>query len=381
MRIVIYSDFAYREYQGRTYAEQPFVIFLTALAEQVDHVTLIGRLDPTDEPWHFPLPQRVSYVALPYYRRASDPLTVLVAARRSALRFWRALSHGDTALVFGPSPLAVVFALLALVRGRRVALGVRQDYIAYARNRHPGRRWLHLAAIVLDAGFRLLARRCSVIAVGPAQSRRYADARRLLPLTVALIGQDDVLVGGERPATSSDSAFVVLSVGRLDHEKNPLLLADILAELVSRDGRWRLTVCGEGPLDAALRGRLRELGVHQNATLRGFVPIGPSLREVYRTSDLFLHTSRTEGAPQVLFEAFAAGLPVVATDVGGVAATAEGAAVLIPPSDPAAAADALTRLAGDRELRLRLIGAGLRIAREHTRERQSRRVVDFLLDA
>jgi glycosyltransferase involved in cell wall biosynthesis len=381
MRIVIYSDFAYRQYEGRTYAEQPFVIFLTALAALVDRVTLLGRLDPAEQPWHFILPQTVGYVALPHYRRASEPLTVLAAAGRSALRFWHVLAHADTALLFGPSPLADVFALLALLRGRRVALGVRQDYVSYVRNRHPARRWLHAAAALLDASFRLLARRCSVIAVGPAQVHHYAHARRLLPLSVTLIGEEEVRAGAERLAGSRDSGLVVLSVGRLDAEKNALLLADVLAELRSRDERWRLTVCGDGPLEAPLRERLRERGVQDYATLCGFVPIGPSLREIYSTSDLFLHTSRTEGAPQVLFEAFAAGLPVVATDVGGVAATAQGAALLIPPNDPSAAAAALTKLVEDRELREQLVSAGLRIARQHTRERQCRLVVDFLLES
>ena len=380
VRILIYSDFAYRRHEGGIYAEQPFAIFLTTLAGLVQHVTLVGRLDPADEPWHFPLPPTVGYLALPYYGHAFNPLAVLAATAGSASRFWRALAQADTALLFGPSPLAVVFAVLALLRGRQVALGVRQDYVSYVRSRHPGRRWLHLAAGVLDACFRLLARRCSVIAVGPAQSQRYARARRLLPLSVTLIGEADV-VAGPRVTGGTGSDLVVLSVGRLDNEKNPLLLADVLAELRSRDERWRLTVCGDGPLRAPLRERLRELGVDHHATLRGFVPMGPSLLDIYRTSDMFLHTSRTEGSPQVLFEAFAAGLPVVATDVGGVAAAADGAALVIPPDNPSAAAAALARLAKDGELRDQLVSAGLLIARRHTRELQCRRLVDFLLDA
>lgn len=380
MRIVIYSDFAYRQYEGRTYAEQPFVIFLTALASLIGDVTLLGRLEPADRSWHFPLPQTVRYVPLPYYRSASEPLAVLTAGGRSARRFWRALTQADTALLFGPSPLAVVFALLALLRRRRVALGVRQDYVRYVRNRHPGRRWLHMAAPLLDAGFRLLARRCSVVAVGPVQVQRYARARRLLPLSVSLVSGEDVVASQEGIGRHS-SDLVALSVGRLDHEKNPLLLADVLAELRSRDERWRLTVCGEGPLEAAVRERLRQRGVHHYATLRGFVPMGPALQEIYRTSDMFLHTSRTEGAPQVLFEAFAAGLPVVATDVGGVAATAQGAALLIPADDASAAAGALIKLAEDRELREQLVRTGLGIARQHTRERQAQRMFDFLAGA
>jgi glycosyltransferase involved in cell wall biosynthesis len=127
-----------------------------------------------------------------------------------------------------------------------------------------------------------------------------------------------------------------------------------------------------------LRERLRERRVQSYASLRGFVPVGPALQEIYRGSDLFLHTSHTEGVPQVLFEAFAAGLPVVATDVGGVATVADGAALLVPPDDPSAAVSALRILAADEELRARLVRAGLDIARQSTREAQCERVANFL---
>ena len=71
-------------------------------------------------------------------------------------------------------------------------------------------------------------------------------------------------------------------------------------------------------MEDALADRLRDLGVAAHADLRRLVPL-EDLRRSYLADHAFLHVSWTEGVPQVLFEAFAAGLPVVATDVGGVA--------------------------------------------------------------
>jgi glycosyltransferase involved in cell wall biosynthesis len=79
-----------------------------------------------------------------------------------------------------------------------------------------------------------------------------------------------------------------------------------------------------------------------------------------------------------LFEAFAAGLPVVATAVGGVPDAVGDAALLVPPGDAGAAAAELERLAADETLRARLIEAGLARAHDHTMEAECRRVIEFL---
>ena len=78
------------------------------------------------------------------------------------------------------------------------------------------------------------------------------------------------------------------------------------------------------------RSALRANGDEEHAELLGYVSLDGGLRDLYRDSHVFLHVSWTEGVPQVLFESFAAGLPVVATAVGGVPELAEGRSVLIP---------------------------------------------------
>ena len=172
--------------------------------------------------------------------------------------------------------------------------------------------------------------------------------------------------------------MTILSVGRVDHEKNPLLLADVLDRLRDRDPRWRLVVAGEGALLEDLQRDLDRRGLGPYAQLLGYVPVGGGLLEHYRRAHVFLHVSLTEGVPQVLIEAFASGLPVVATDVGGVRDAVADAALLIGPADAAAAAAAVRRVAAEPELRAGLIEAGLASAELHTLEAESARVVEFI---
>jgi glycosyltransferase involved in cell wall biosynthesis len=86
----------------------------------------------------------------------------------------------------------------------------------------------------------------------------------------------------------------------------------------------------------------------------------------------------TEGLPQVLIEAFAAGVPVVATDVGGIREAVGDAARLIAPGDPAAAASELEAIASDPGLRERLIAAGNAYVVARTAGAEIGRVAEFL---
>jgi glycosyltransferase involved in cell wall biosynthesis len=297
---------------------------------------------------------------------------------RSVGPFWRALDDLDCVWILGPHPLAFPFALIARLRGRRVILGVRQDSVAYMRNRHPGSRIRIAIAHAMDRGFKLLARRWPTIVVGPALAHQYSRSRALLEVSISLIRGADIAAGNDRDYSGE---LVALSVGRLETEKNPVALADVVAALRRLDPRWRLVVCGEGPLRAALEDRSRELGVADAVELRGFVTHEAGLRSAYREAHALAHVSWTEGLPQVLYEAFAAGLPVVATGVGGVPAATDGAALLVPPGDPEAVAQQLAMIGHDEGLRRRLVERGLGLVRAHTLESETRRVADFIESA
>jgi glycosyltransferase involved in cell wall biosynthesis len=375
VRVAAYTDYIYHREGDAVYAERAFALFLARLGRDLERLVVVGRLDPRAGRAHYRLPDALEFVALAHYESLAKPVAVAVALARSARRFWSVLGEVDTVWLLGPHPLSLAFAVLARLRGRRIVLGVRQDLPAYVRSRHPRRRWIHLAGDALERAWLILARRHEAIVVGPELARRYAGAGRVLELSVSLIAESDLASAEAVASRSYDGELRALSVGRLEREKNPLLLADVLAALPET---WRLVVCGEGPLASALEDRLRRLGVAERAELRGYVPIDGGLHDLYRSSHAFLHVSWTEGLPQVLFEAFAGRLPVVATDVGGVAAAAKDAALLIPPGDAHAAAAALQRLAAASELRARLIEAGFELVRRRTLEAECDRVAAFL---
>jgi glycosyltransferase involved in cell wall biosynthesis len=378
LRVAVYADNWYRPTPDGVYADRSLVLFIAGVAAAAEHTILLGQLDPDLPRAHYRVPDHLEFVGLPSYPSMLSPRAPL-AMLRSLGRFWRVLGQVDVVWLLGPHPLCLAFALLAALRRKRIALGVRQDFPTYVRTRHPGKRLVHLLGDLLEGSYRLIARRAPTVVVGPELAENFRRARWLLPISVSLVRDSDIADPDAAAARTWDGEHSVLSVGRLETEKNPLLLADILSKLAT-NGDWRLLICGEGPMEGDLRERLRSFGVEQRAELLGYLPIHGGLMDRYRGVNAFLHVSWTEGMPQVLLEAFAAGTPVVATAVGGVPEAAGDAALLIPPGDADAAADALRRLAAEPELRRELVRRGIERVRGRTLEAESARVARFLAD-
>ena len=146
----------------------------------------------------------------------------------------------------------------------------------------------------------------------------------------------------ERPAARRElglppQGFRIGWVGRMKHEKGPDVMLEALALL--RDAPVTLSMLGDGDMTAALRARADTLDVTTQTTWHGSLQEAASL---LRAFDVFVLSSRTEGTPIVLLEAIAAGVPVVATTVGGVPDVVSAAeALLVPSDDPASLAAAL----------------------------------------
>lgn len=381
MRLAVYLELPYRRDADGFSTDRAFILFVLALAEHVEELRLIGRLEPEQGRAAYAIPDAVGFAPLPHYPSLRDLPGLLRATPATLRSIWSALDGLDAVWAIGPHPMSLPVALFALVRGRRVVLGVRQDFPEYVRHRLPSPAWRPVMGVAwaLEHSFRVLARRLPTVAVGAELARNYRRGRApVLDLAVSLVaesalrGERDVTIPEERPVE-------LLAVGRLDPEKTPQVLLDALTLLGDRGGRrYRLTFVGTGPLDAALRAAAAPLG--DAVEFRGYVPFGPELDALYENADIFVHSARTEGLPQVIVEAQAARLPTVATDVGGVGvATGNGeAALLVPPADPRAYADAIERLAGDADLRARLVERGAELVRDVTLERQAARVAAFI---
>jgi glycosyltransferase involved in cell wall biosynthesis len=383
-RLGIYVDDVYRvDGDGRISTDRAFLLFACEVGTRFDRLVLFGRTNPGEGESDYVLPEGVELVRLPHYADLKHVGGVARAAGGTIRGIWRGLDGVDVVWVFGPHPFEFLAVAMAMLRRRAVVLGVRQDTVEYARQRLASQRWARLGLAIskaLDALHRVLARRLPATLVGPQIAERYDEGKAAhLTMTVSLVPRSAVAAA---PHGLTDPGHVeLLTVGRLEPEKNPLLLVEALALLHERaPGRYRLTWIGRGQLEEALRERASQLGVEALIELRGYVPFGEELLALYRRADVFVHVSRTEGLPQVLIEALASGTPVVGTAVGAVPAALDAgrAGLLVPPGDARALADAVTSLVEEPEQGERLARRGLELAAAATLEAESERVADFI---
>ncbi|MCB1491670.1 MAG: glycosyltransferase family 4 protein, partial [Rhodobiaceae bacterium] len=143
------------------------------------------------------------------------------------------------------------------------------------------------------------------------------------------------------PVVPSGDAVDLLFIGELRQLKGVSDLLAALAILRDRGQRVAAVLVGSGPDEEVFKAEAQSLGLSERVRFAGAMPA----REAFALARAIAVPSRNESLPYVVLEAAAAGLPMVATTVGGIPEIFAGEAHrLVPPSDPGRLADAIARL-------------------------------------
>jgi glycosyltransferase involved in cell wall biosynthesis len=321
----------------------------------------------------------VAEVGIPFYQgleigMPSLPSMVEVVAE----------GHFDAIHLTAPGPAGVIAVLIARIMELPVIGSWHTELGAYAGLRSSSPELERAMEMALSLFYRQCGR---VLSPSPASD----DSLARLGIEQALIGRwgrgvdtsrfDPGLRDqtGLRRQTESASAspaadprtIKVLYVGRLTREKGVELLADTFLRAHEADPRLHLLLAGGGPEEGELRQRLGD-----RATLLGWLR-GDDLARVYASADIFLFCSRTDTFGQVLVEAGASGLPVVAVDEGGPASiVVDGETGRLCEPDAAMLAAAVLQLADSPAWRAKLGRQGLSAAQARTWEAAMTQLAD-----
>jgi glycosyltransferase involved in cell wall biosynthesis len=193
----------------------------------------------------------------------------------------------------------------------------------------------------------------TVVCVSEA-TRRQGLAARACDDARTVVIHNAVEVGSFGARAERTATPRIVAIGRLAFPKD---FVTLLAALARVDSDHRVSLVGDGPGAAEVAAAVEARGLSDRVELLG---AQRNVTELLARSDVFVLSSRSEGFPVSILEAMAAGLPVVATDVGGIAeAVVDGeTGILVPAADPRALAGAIERLLADVELRRHLGAAG-----------------------
>lgn len=285
-------------------------------------------------------------------QKTLDRAIARITGRRWAPAYLPLIEHQSAAVLhahfgdwgYGMSPVAAKLHVPLIV-----------SFYGYDAGRLPRERlWSQRIA-------RLFAEAACVLAEGPAMAERLqkigcpADRVRVVPLAIDLRDWPPPRVGAGMRGRNGCLHLVIASSLR-EKKGVETALRGIAMAASSMGQPWRLTIVGDGPLRSQLEAEAHRLRIAPRIEWLGY-RAQDELRAILRTADLLLQTSHTAsdgdtegGAPVVLLQAAAAGVPVIGTDHADISFVVEDGLTgwLAPERDPSAVADLLSSVvAGD----------------------------------
>ncbi len=358
--------------------EGSFARYVDSLAPYFDEIVLaVPVFDTPPSTGSRVRAANVTLAPLPYFPgpRQFYPMLPTMLSR---LRAW--VQRCDVIHLRVPTPAAIFAFRLAQAQGKPVFLLVVGDYEALLP--HLGYRGLKKVLFSRYVAFeewalRHMTARALTFANGAALRRKHERADlRVHETRTTTLGLDDLAT---RVDTCQGPRIRLLTVSRIDPRKGlrtlPAVVADIQAagfDVTADVVGPTVGLIGQSEHDA-IRAEAQRLGVRDRINLPGSIALD-ELMPMYRGFDIFVLPTRPgEGIPRVLLEAMASGLPVVTTDVSGIASliTEGDNGLLVDEGSPAAMTAAVLRVIRDPALRRRLIAGGYATAKAHTAERQA----------
>lgn len=335
-------------------AERVLSVLSPALADAFDEVTYVTWREAPD---FYDVDKRIRRISLPIEAKTDS----LFAKMR---RFRHIVKKEKPDLVVSfltPFNLLTMLALKGVKVKKAVAERNDPRFIKGGRMMHWIRRQLYDSSDHILCQTEAMAR-----FFGGRLSKKTHVIFNPLFLKPELVGQ----------ATSSQKKHRIISIGRLDYQKNQGMLIDAFAEFRKTHPDYSLTIYGEGDLREGLERKIDQLGLKSCVHLPGSKK---NVHNLMLDAEMMVMSSHFEGMPNALIEAMALGLPCISTKVSGATELIESDknGILVDTTIENLSAS-MSRLADDKEFRDAIAREGIKIAHKLDPTEICRQWVDFL---
>lgn len=377
VRLLIVSHVLVRSHNGRYYVQGAFGRHVDAFARRFDEVWLLSCAEsvsgPLDE-YHLRAPN-VTVIPVPDIQH---PVRVIRYALRlrgmlsAALRFPSAVKRCDVIHLRLPSPIGAVGALAAKLARKPTFVYVAGDREEMLLVKGPLIRPLASAAQKI---LRFLVDGNLCFTTGHALACKFeGPSDRVIPVASTAMDREHIFESSKALEHAERPPKEILFVGSVGKAKGVDVLLQAVWDLRSQGIDARLRIIGRTHDGGVwLRRYINSLGLQEAVVYHDHMPWDAVIYE-YDKSDIFVLPSRGEGVPHVVIEAMSRGLPVIASNVGGIPWVVQHgeSGLLVRPGSSAEVAQALLALFNDVGLRRRLVRGGLEVARRH--------ILDDLID-
>jgi glycosyltransferase involved in cell wall biosynthesis len=386
MKLAVFSG-QYFWFDGKHYStDEAFVKFVTSFGRYFEKIVFCDPVKEERKTQAYILdPMETEVCPLPYFGTYAFWKNLLVIYPKIYRVIRDNIQHWDIIWLPGPHPVALLFTYICLIKRKPFFQVVRANLMEQVRHRNEGIKMYCAVAVaaLLEYVSQRLARKCLTFTVGKEMYKKYErKGGHVCQTAISLVSEREI---EDTPRTKSfelHKPVRLLSVGRLDREKGLHFLIEAVEELIleKRLGVV-LQIAGKGlrvEEERRLRRAVKKRKLTRCIRFMGYAPHGPKLFKLYRESDIFVLPSLSgEGFPQTLFEAMACGVPIIATKVAGIPNVIENGenGLLVEPASPSGICEAVQRIVGDPELRMRLATNGVATVRNHTLEAERDRMM------
>jgi glycosyltransferase involved in cell wall biosynthesis len=352
------------------YSHRPFGKYIGEISKRVEKVLLFVPVTQTNRKqkgycMNF---LNMEIIHLPYFTSYLSAVKIFLPFKEV---FKRHIGKIDILWIRYPSPFTVYVSNLARQKNKKFFFEVTGDPFEVARKGTKYKGIFRVVALlylkVEQTLMRNALRNTLVFTRGQELCRKYSRYTYKTVKTTGTTLSDENFFYRE-DTCQCEGETRVLYVGFLRHEKGLHYLLQSLKILREKKLNVRLTVIGDGPMKELLIQDSLRLNLGNAVDFKGYVSSEEELEEFYVRSDVFVLSSISEGTGRVLLEAMARGLPVVATNVGGIPGLIKHRenGYLVSAGDSNSLANAIYEIMRNGVLRRQMIKNGYVFASKHT---------------